>query len=303
MPTNQKVNYEGMLEVLLEFKMKQEKHVKRLWIYALINLIAFLLAWIIVFYVFKLVSDHELIIPFLVFLSGVIIGSIIYKGYKNRQLEYFSITFIILGIIVILLATISWIPYTTSATFIRDDEDWTPYFYSSSLQETPVYANGSLRIISLSPFSKKEYHWYTYSLRANISIIQINISTSGPLIFTMLQSSWGGDYIVFNETMHYGWFEENPSFWVTLFWTPPTEMTYNVHFVFENPSDREVHFCFKVIEHFLKPTEEREIVMYRTLLDQNYKYVGLSLIGTVVILDGFSLKQGKRRIKETSPLS
>lgn len=191
------------------------------------------------------------------------------------------------------------IPYTSWQSFRKDtSRDLTPYIYVSRRSDALIFENGSLREITLLPLSTKKYAVIP-SLDENISIIQIDIWTTGPLIFKIARLSYDFPYpvrsVFWNQTMHSGWFEErlSRSSPITYFWTPPLAPGMMPGFIFENPSDREIFFSFKVTEHLLKATERKEITHYRTLLNTHFAYVGILLIGTAFTLDAYFFKKGK----------
>jgi hypothetical protein len=277
----------------------------KLWVQGLIVLVSFYLALMIAITVLNLVATQTLILYSVIGGLALVVGCISHKRFRKKQIAYFSITLSVIGIVLILLASIALVPYTTWETFRKDRvQDWTPYFHSASSSDSPTYENGSLRIITIPPLSTKTYKWETTMLWENISIVQTDISTSGPLSFTIAKVN--ADYTVaevyFNQTMGgYGSGGNPGSSWVTYCWTPPY-LVYNVGFVFENPVDQETLLCFRVTEYNLKATDERRITQYRTLIDSNFTYIGVSLITATVILDAYSYnKQRKRLVSLSKP--
>jgi len=222
------------------------------------------------------------------------------ETHGNKQIAYFSITFI-LGIVLILLGSVIQVPYITYQT-IREDrsKDWTKYMRTPSDFDYPLYENASLRKIALPPLSAKKYLWESMvSLRGNMSVVQIDVGTSGPLTFKIVEMDYENytvGSVFFHQAMHFWGFVDDISEddWRTYFWTPHYEWVFMVGLVFENPSDREIVFSFKVTEYFLKATEERRVTQYRTPLDSYFGYVGISLIATAVTLNIYYSRQGKQ---------
>jgi len=271
-----------------------EKELRNKWlIAALVIIVSFYLALLIGSSILRFLADPELIIPFIVICCGLLIGFTLYTGYKNRQIAYFPITFSIVGIVLILLGSVILVPYTIRQTYRKDiSRNQTVYFSGYDSSERPVYENGSPREITIPAFGEKKYFWASRWLMENISIIQIDISTSGPLAFKLAVLSLDGAIrdILFNRTMHSGWFESDRSgSWITYFWTPPFS-TVNIGFLFENPSNRSIVFSFKVTECFLKTTEDKWLTRYHTLIDSYFAYMGISLICTAVMLNAYLYK-------------
>jgi len=232
----------------------------------------------------------ELYVVVHMFLSGFFVSYIFYEGFRNRQIKYFSITFSIIGIILVLLGSLINAPYS-SVREVRTESsrDWTRRIHDVVYDsERAAYENGSLRIIPISPNSSEMYVWDYYG-DENTSIFQIDIGTTGLVFFTMAELEWERDLhtgerdirrILFNWTL-YG---NGPALdWYTRFWTTPYRGS-EKGFVFENPNDYEITVSLRVTEFYLKATMEVEEVYYDTLLDQNYAYGGLVLLGVSVVL-------------------
>ena len=231
----------------------------------------------------------ELYVSIHLLLSGFFVSYLFYEGFSNRQIKYFSVTFSIIGIILVLLGSLINMPYS-SVKEVRTDSsrDRTKYIYNAVDEERAAYGNGSLKEISISPNSSEMYVWDDYG-DENISIVQIEIGTTGPLFFTMSELEWDEGLtgkrnirrILLNRTLS----GHGPVLdWYTYFWTRPSRWRSDKGFEFENPSDYEITVSFRVTEFALKTTREVEETYYDTLLDQNYAYGGLVLLGVSIVL-------------------
>jgi len=242
----------------------------------------------------------ELYVVVHMFLSGFFVSYIFYEGFRNRQIKYFSITFSIIGIALLLLGSLINVPYSSTME-VRSDVSWdSTEDFSNDLhsEKNPVYGNGSLRPIPISPNSSEIYTWNWVPRESNSSIIQIDIDTTGPIIFTMSEPR----YIFFNRTLHWYWFEESLDFdWITYFWTFPHWYMNEIRFEFRNPSDREVMTSFRVTVFYFKATKQVEEIYYDTLLDQNYAYGGLVLLGVSVVLTTLFPMKSKSNLNPKNP--
>ena len=226
------------------------------------------------------------------FLSGIFVTYIFYEGFRNRQIKYFSITFSVIGIVLILLGSMIVAPYS-SVEEVRTEfsRDLTRRIYNTvDDYERASYENGTLRVIPISPNSSETYVW-DYNGDENTSIVQIDIGTTGQIFFILAELEQERDLItgerdiertLFNWTLGHGPVLD----WYTRFWTLPYWGAANriIGFVFENPNDHEISVSLRVTEFYLKATREVEEVYYDTLLDQNYAYGGLVLLGVSVVL-------------------
>lgn len=105
--------------------------------------------------------------------------------------------------------------------------------------------------------------------------------------------------VIFNKTLHSGWFGQVGDIWTEYYWTPPRPDAWNseIGFLFDNPSISEINISFVVTRYSLKVTEYRDVIRYRSLIDPHFAYVGISLTMTGVGVDlGNILYQRKRHL-------
>ena len=135
----------------------------------------------------------ELILPFLLpiflILSGFTIAYIFYRGYRIREIRYFSITLALVGVTLITLGTLSPIIIRTTNTYNKDwSIDQTKYLshYPINASYKPTDGNGSLRTITLSPQTIVYYFLSSFDFTINTSILQVDVyNATDTLNFTM----------------------------------------------------------------------------------------------------------------------
>jgi len=242
----------------------------------------------------------ELYVTIHLFLSGIFVGYIFVEGFNKRQIFYFSSTFSIIGIALILFGSIVQVPYH-EYNEIRVD-------YSRNI--TPYVArhdNGSSKQISIPPNSSVMYVWDDNG-KENISIVQIDIGTTGLVFYAVSELEWGRDPLtgqskqIIRRILFDGGFNgDAPSLdWYTRFWTTPEAMWSDKGLEFENPNDHEITVSFRITE-FLKVNDQVREEYYDTLLDQSYAYGGLVLLGVSVVLTTLFPMKSKSNTNPKNP--
>jgi len=219
----------------------------------------------------------ELYVTIHLLLSGIIVSYIFVEGFNKGQIFYFSSTFSIIGIALILLGSIVQVPYHEYVEIRRD--------YSSNITPYEVrHDNGSSKLITIPPNSSVMYVWEDYG-RENFTVVQIEIGTTGLVHYTVSELEHGDRrdirQILFNGSFN----GDAPSLdWYTHYWTAPYDLGNEKGLELENSNDHEVTVSIRITELFLKNKSMVREVFYDTLLDQTFAYGGLVLIGVSVVL-------------------
>jgi hypothetical protein len=223
---------------------------------------------------------------------AVILGFAILLSVEQRKLIYSAVALVVVGIVVVSATLVPMLPYISTET-VKNVlvTDLAPFFHTFGY-ETPVLTNGSFSVISLPSDLGKVFMIDSSYIEgaANTSIVQIEISTSAPLEFSIgeLNSvvSNSPDNSYFNQTVPARTIYGYPTNWVTFYWTPSglqTERT--TAFLFRNLNNQSLQFSFNATEFNLKNTDTVEIQEYRPLLGTYYAYVGISLIILGLVLN------------------
>jgi DNA-binding transcriptional ArsR family regulator len=268
------------------------------WILALAIIGSIILSAIFVLTLLNLSVDAFTITPFVVFWFSLVCVFVFYVGFRKRHFGYFSITFGILGIILILLASLIQVPFYRSET-VRTDyfKDQTPYLHELVSGQKAANKNGSLQVITLQSNETKTYikEWSYWERDLNQSILYIDFSATGPITLQLTEiSSWHTSTNVFmtvknnfqSLSLQDGMFE-------SVFWTFPRGYFFGLGFAFTNPNDHAIDFSFKVTQRFFEATERRTLVTYATPLGPYYIYTGILFVCISVVLDGYSYRPSK----------
>jgi hypothetical protein len=246
-------------------------------------------------------------------LSTALISLGIIKG----KSVYFFVTLTIVGLFLVLCSSAITVPYTVTETFSQPESgDMTPYIFAvDPPYGSPYNENGSSKIFELLPNSTRLFHWTGWEfLRGNFSIIQLNVSSTftedhTPLVFSIvgLTESLGPEYTVNEKYFEWGFVgfsSQNDSWWlntwVSYYWTCPLDFSPSKDggFLFQNPSNYTMLFRFNVIEYYQNNDAMREVTKYHTLMNPDYFYVGIVLIGSATCLEIYS--RGKKQKKDRS---
>ena len=234
----------------------------------------------------------ELYVTIHLFLSGIFVSCIFVEGFNKGQIFYFSSTFSIIGIALILLGSIVQVPYH-EYNEIRVD-------YSKKI--TPYEAchdNGYSKMITIPHNSSIMYVWEDFG-KENLSIVQIEIGTTGPVLYTVSELEHGDTRVrqIFFNGSFYG---DAPSLdWFTRYWTTPYGIWNDKGLELENSNDHEITVSFRITE-FLKVTDQVREEYYDTLLDQNYAYGGLVLLGVSIVLTILFPMKSKSNLNPKKP--
>jgi len=210
----------------------------------------------------------------------------VYAGYRKGQISYVTLTFTVLGLVLILSATVAWIPYTTYHTVRRDtSQDWTPFFYSYNTSQLLVDENSTKAQITLQPNETRVYwQYYPRIWEQNGSVFQIELNTSGqawgPVLIFEIESQYPDPSVIYlNKT------EWNGSHDV-FYWASPNEDVYS-GLVFYNPSNQSVSLDFRIQLFYYEATDSVGQLNYATLANPFYVYLGICFIGIAVIVDRY----------------
>jgi hypothetical protein len=213
--------------------------------------------------------------------------------------EYLSISFCLVGVLLVLLGSVIRFPYSLQEDLrVRKSVDITKWFNADSGQamDYPLFENGSMREIGLSPYGSKKY-WYSVGEAPgyNDSLLQIDLGRAGPLTFAVADLSWEDHnirYTVFNQTGGQASPVRDKIWeWKSYVWTSPWDhFGGNLGFIFQNPTDQDMLFTFNVTYHWYA---KEQITLYNTLLDPNFAYVGIVLIGISIPLNAYPFMKNR----------
>ncbi len=248
--------------------------------------------------------DPYAAVPYGVVGLGLLVALVFCKGYQKKNLLYFSTMFIGIGMAFILAGSIVQLPYSVSHSVRQDRvEDLTPAIGGHDTANPFSWMNNSLQVLNLAPNHVARFTLYREFLEANRSIFQIEVATTGPIRMNIVRLDIGSGSFSVDETYlsrayHSSWFENqldlNHCYWSDTLWTLPDDHYCTIGFTFENPSNQSDYFAFKVSEYNLKAVVTQQDIAYRTLLDSNFAYVGMALVGLAVAVDVFPYVRMRR---------
>jgi len=240
-------------------------------------------------------------------------SAMVFVGLKKRQIVYFSVTLTVVGLILIVASAVITIPYTVTEVFTRREAIDGTRFVSTphSPFEKALSENGSLITLKLLVNSTKLFLWYDFPRHgANVSLVQMEVAaTYGQLSLGLVGFDVNGtDYTVsetfLNETMGgRSSAGDGPQMALAslFYWTPPSVyMPQDGGFVFQNMASNTVFFQLRVTEFHENTEATRDVTRYRTLINSDFGYVGIALIGSATVLDVCSHVRGrKNRLKDS----
>ena len=209
-----------------------------------------------------------------------------YSALRKRQWAVFAALFSIIGVLLLTSSTLATTPYSTVFTYQAQDS-W------SVLNET----------VSIKPNETLSYEhdFYGY-LRINSTLVQVRISSSSRELTMQLYatSEYQWEYgtkpkPVLNETDWYSGLGFN---WHSYYWVPEGDLYEN------GPNTNDVsHSNFLVVvltnldnsermvylqlDLFFKGEAQKVTINYRPLIDTNFAYAGIGLIGMAVIIEAY----------------
>jgi hypothetical protein len=195
----------------------------------------------------------------------------------------------------VLLGSIIRFPYSPQQDLrVRKSVNITRFFAPKTGQTSdyPLFDNGSLREISFSPFESKVYYKTSESyLPYNDSFLQIDFGRAGALTFGIAELfSWEGNHNIKHTLFNFSldaFQTDRIKEWRTYVWTSPYSYSYftgPLGLIFQNPTDQDSIFAFNVTFHYYA---EEQITLYNTLLDPNFAYVGIVMIGISIPLNAY----------------
>jgi hypothetical protein len=241
--------------------------------------------------------------------STVLVSLGIIKG----KPVYFFVTLTVVGLFLVVCSSVITVPYTAFETFSQTESfDMTKDIYALEPPYGSPYAeNGSSEIFELLPNSTKLFYWADLNfLRGNLSIVQINISSAYTVGYTLLifrivgltrtGATYDVDTIDFEHicgvTSPYdsSWWLDN---WVSFYWTLPLGDPVGQYagFLFQNPSNYTIFFRFNVINFYQNNEATRQVTRNHTLMNPDYFYAGIALIGSATCLEVYSRGTEKRK--------
>jgi len=242
--------------------------------------------------------------------STVMVSLGIIKG----KLVYFFVTLTVVGLFLVVCSSMITVPYIVLETFNRTESfDMTKYIYALEPPYGSLYAeNGSLTIFELPPNSTRLFNWADWNfLRRNFSVVQININSAYTVTYTILTFKIVGLILgggpaydvndvyfehVFGASAPYdsSWWVND---WVSFYWTLPLEGPTGQYagFQFQNPSNQTIFFRFNVTYYYQNYEATRQVTKYHTLMNPDYFYVGIGLVGSATCLEVYSRGTEQRK--------
>lgn len=229
-----------------------------------------------------------------------------YAGLMKRNWVMFTISFTIIGVLLLTSSTVGAVPYSTVRTFpveltnkifnvtfsIGPNETRT--FEAPTGSFSAIYANRSLVQIRMSSTSLS---------------LDVNMSAEQGSYDTLERAFIGYDHWdpVLNFTYH-GIADEYGVVWRSYFWTPsgPTveygfgqgdnsaSYALDIAITFHNPGNSQAQVQMQT-DVFYKSTEQTETVNYHPLIDFQFAYAGIGIIGIALIPEGYALFRKKKR--------
>jgi len=228
----------------------------------------------------------------------------LYAGFLKRNWIIFTVSFTIIGVVLLTSSTVVAVPYSTVRTF-------------------PVeLTNNTFNVtFSIGPNETRTFEAPTgsfFAIYANQSLVQIRISSTSESLDVNMSAQQGSyddlertltgyDHWdpVLNFTYH-GIADEYGFVWRSYFWTPsgPTvEYGYgnqdssasyalDIAVTFHNPSNSQAQVQMQT-DVFYKATEQTETVNYHPLIDFHFAYAGIGIIGIALISEGYALLRKK----------
>jgi hypothetical protein len=240
-------------------------------------------------------------------------SAMVFVGLKKRQIVYFSVTLTVVGLILIVASAVITIPYTVTEVFTRREAIDGTRFVSTphSPFEKALSENGSLITLKLLVNSTKLFLWYDFPRHgANVSLVQMEVAaTYGQLSLSLVGFDVNGTDYTVSETFLVETVggrssaADGPQMALAsnFYWTPPSVyMPQDGGFVFQNMASNTVFFQLRVTEFHENTEATRDVTRYRTLINSDFGYVGIALIGSATVLDVCSHVRGrKNRLKDS----
>jgi len=246
---------------------------------------------------------------------GLVISSsaMVFAGLKKRQIVYFLVTLTVVGLILIVASAMITIPYTVTEVFTRREAIDETRFVSTphSPFEKALSENGSLITLKLLVNSTKLFLWYDFPRHgANVSLVQMEVAaTYGQLSLSLVGFDVNGTNYTVSETFLKETMGgrssagDGPQMALAshFYWTPPSVyMPQDGGFVFENMASNTIFFQLRVTEFHENTEATRDVTRYRTLINSDFGYVGIALIGSATVLDVYSRLKGRKDKSQAS---
>jgi len=220
-----------------------------------------------------------------------------YKAYVKKQIVMFISGFTVIGILLLTMATIITVPFTTTETI--------PSTYSYNWYDNTIALNPTeSKSISLHE------HWPSPVFAANGTVVQLKFSNTGGLRIKLYYRHFLEQTLGLNES--FGTSAVNASdlgkYWFNIYWAPigpidegPNldtnrgDIDYDITVNLENREDTFQHVILKVDLYDFAGTTEEEFVRYRPAVDYYFGYLGVALLITAVVLELFAWQKGRIR--------
>jgi hypothetical protein len=207
-----------------------------------------------------------------------------FRAVLVRNVELFFIILALVGIMVLAMSTVVKTPYFVEEdySYVRHEGTW--YNQTLTLGPNETFQSGD---------------WFI-ELWVNHTILQIQISSSGPLRFQfykLVELPVVTNELLFGDQI--GGFPENfGKEWLYYEWTSPGPVLksyqnpssiegdyFRIYFTLENlgGSDTEVHF--QVDSYFTDATGKKQATDYKPIIEESYAYLGLGFIVTALVLE------------------